>query len=176
MALRPKAAIVRALAAIIVAVIASLYNRTTLFVSPSIEVRRDFRAGVALTGDGRIYVHPRTQWNTSFGLLMTPAAKALGRPIVNGYLGIAPPWFGYASSVLHRFPDAESLWLLRTWKVSTVVSLAASVQGEDASLVDKVFENTAGAVYELAAPAGDLPHPSGGTCVTSETPVRIDAR
>lgn len=105
---------------------------------------------------------------------MIPSAKVLGRPIVNGSLGIAPPWFTYASNVLHRFPDPESLWLLRKWKVDTVVSLVGNVQGELPTSVEKVFENGTGVIYELAARPEDMPHPSGGTCVVSDGRVRIE--
>src|SRR5207302_5083931 len=79
---------------------------------------------------GPIYIHPRMEWNTTLGVWLIDVAREVHRPIVNGYLGIEPPWFGYASSVLHRFPDAEALWLLRKWKVATVLSVVGDVQGE----------------------------------------------
>jgi hypothetical protein len=112
-----------AVAVLVAAAGASLYNRR-LVASPAIEAPEDFVAFAAKsTSRGAIYVHPYMKWNSRSGVLMIAIARELGRPIVNGYLGINLPWFSYAANVLHRFPDPESLWLLRKWKVETVVSL-----------------------------------------------------
>ena len=176
MAVRQSGPITRVGAAVVLvaATMFPAYNRT-LIASTSIETPTEIVALASHSrATGAIYVHPRLQWNTPLGVWMISIAKALGRPMVNGYLGIAPPWFGYASSVLHRFPDPESLWLLRTWKVTTVVSLVGAVAGEDPAIVDKLFEDGTGVLYELDAPPADLPHPSGTKCVVSEGQVRID--
>ena len=178
-AVRLRSPLTRVSAAVVIvaAAMLSLYNRP-LIGSTDIEAPRNIvELASHSRGRGALYVHPRMQWHTPLGVWMIPIAKALGRPIVNGYLGIAPPWFGYASSVLHRFPDPESLWLLQTWKVNTVVSLAGpvgAIQGERSAFVDKVFENADGAIYEIAAPPRDVPHPSGDKCLASEGLVRLD--
>ena len=139
---------------------ASLYNRR-LVASPAIEAPEDFVAFAAKsTRRGAIYVHPYMKWNSRSGVLMIAIARALGRPIVNGYLGINLPWFSYAANVLHRFPDPESLWLLRKWKVETVVSLGSHVNGEGLDQVQKVGQQPDMAIFEVPA-AGDLSHPSG---------------
>src|SRR5262249_31773213 len=68
-----------------------------LVESASIEPRHDIVEATAHSrGTGGVYVHPMTEWNTLSATLMMPTAKAIGRPIVNGYLGIEPPWFEYA--------------------------------------------------------------------------------
>jgi hypothetical protein len=105
---------------------------------------------------------------------MISLAKVLGRPTVNGYLGVAPAWFGDASRVLHRFPNAEAVWLLRKWKVPTVVSIAGDV-GVEAGVAERVFANDTGVVYELSSSPGEIPHPSENRCVASEADVRVDA-
>lgn len=178
MAVSRSAPIVRLGAPVVVAVAAmsSVYSRQVV-PSVDIEAPRDFIDLASHSrGSGAIYVHPYMRWNTLSGVWMIPIARELGRPVVNGYLGILPPWFSYATSVLHRFPDNESLWLLRKWKVETVVSLAGDVAGADSTLVDKVFDNGNGAIYEVAASSEDVPHPSGDACQVSGRQVRIERR
>jgi hypothetical protein len=102
-----------------------------------------------------------TDWNTMPATLMMPLAKVLGRPIVDGYTGIAPPWFQYATSVLRKFPDPEALWLLHTWHVDTVVSR------DDLTVTD-------------LPPGEPMPHPSLGVVPNSVDRVeahwtRVDA-
>ena len=104
---------------------------------------------------------------------MIPSAKVLGRPIVNGSLGIAPPWFYYAGNVLHKFPDPEALWLMQKWKVDTVVSLVGNVKGATPPFANKVFENESGVVYDIAAAPEGTPHPSGQRCPPSEGHVPV---
>ena len=89
-----------------------------LVASANLEAPRDlFELASHSRSAGALYVHPDLTWNTETGVWMIALAKVLGRPTVNGYLGVAPAWFGDASRVLHRFPDAEAVWLLRKWKV-----------------------------------------------------------
>lgn len=148
-----------AVAVLLVAAAASLFSRP-LVASPAIEAPKDFVAFAARsTGKGAIYVHPYMKWNSRSGVLMIAIARELGRPIVNGYLGINLPWFSYAANVLHRFPDAEALWLLRKWKVETVVSLGSDVTGEGLEQVEKVGQQPDMVVWEVP-PASDLSHPS----------------
>src|SRR6266571_3896550 len=100
------------------------------------------------------------KWNSRSGVLMIAIARELGRPVVNGCLGICPPWFIYASSVLHRFPDPEALWLLRRWKVATVVGVTGDVAGGSDD-VAKVFDSGQGqVVWEIRPLRSDLTHPS----------------
>ncbi len=155
-------------AAIVGAALVTMHNRDLVATSP-VEAPRDF-IDLASTSKGRgaLYVHPYMRWNTLSGVLMIPIAKELGRPVVNGSLGIAPPWFGYATSVLHRFPDPEAMWLLRTWHVETVVSLVGAVPRADPASLRLVFERRNGAVYEIVSRGGDAPHPSGGTCEAAD--------
>ena len=136
-------------AAIIVATaLSSVYNRS-LVDSPDIEAPREFVDLASRSqGHGAIYVHPYMKWNSMSGVLMIAIANELKRPIVNGYLGISPPWFIYASKVLHRFPDAEAVWLLRRWNVETVVSLAGDAGAEKAEVVHKTFGNAYGVVWD----------------------------
>jgi hypothetical protein len=175
-ALRGRGAVTRLGAAAIVTVtmIASLNSRR-LVASAEIEAPRDF---VALTlrspGRGGIYVHPMMKWNSSSGVLMIAIARAVGRRIVNGSLGICPPWFVYATSVLHRFPDPEALWLLRKWKVETVVGVTGDVVGKESDGVTKVFENSHGVVWEIWPSKSDVPHPSAGTNLALRGHARID--
>ena len=63
----------------------------------------------------------------------------------------------YASKVLHRFPDAEAVWLLRKWNVETVVSLAGDVGAEQAEAAHKTFANAYGVVWDSTSP-GPWPH------------------
>jgi hypothetical protein len=124
---------------------------------------------------GPIYVHPQMEWNTMPGVWMIPAARELRQPIVNGYLGIAPPWFIYAGRVLGRFPAPEAVWLLRHWHVTTVVSVVGDVDADGSAFVTKVFEDPRGAVYDIATAEGALAHPSGGRCLPSDGGVRVAA-
>jgi len=106
-----------------------------LVASVPIEPRHDIVEAVARSrGTGGIYVHPLTEWNTLPAALMMPTAKAIGRPIVDGYLGIEPPWYEYAATVLRKFPDPESMWLLSAWKVDTVVTIDGDVTVRDLQL------------------------------------------
>ena len=118
---------------------------------------------------GALYVHPYMKWNSRSGVLMIAIARALRRPIVNGYLGVEPSWFAYATEVLHRYPDPEALWLLGTWKVDTVLKLVGDVQLEQ---LTSPFGQGDAAVEEIP-PAADLRHPSRGAApATGET--RVD--
>jgi hypothetical protein len=179
--LRLRAPIVRACAAavIVVATAFSVYNRRPLVASPRIEAPRNlFDLASHSRGAGGIYVHPHLRSNSFLGVWMIPTARVLGRPIVNGSLGIPPPWVKYAGRVLYRFPDPESLWLLRRWKVDTVVSLGSNVQRAESEFVEKSFENGNGVVYEIAAPPEEVPHPSDDRCAASEArvPVEVENR
>ncbi len=122
-----------------------------LVASAAVEAPRDLvDAASRSRGTAGIYVHPMTDWNTMPATLMMPLAKAVGRPIVDGYLGIEPPWFQYATSVLRKFPDPEALWLLQTWHVDTVV------RRDDLTVTELL-------------PGEPIPHPSLGA-----TPDRAD--
>jgi hypothetical protein len=170
---RPPMARRVAAAVLLVAAGASLYSRP-LVASPAIEAPQDVVAFVAQSKSrGAIYVHPYMKWNSRSGVLMIAIARELGRPIVNGYLGINLPWFSYAASVLHRFPDPEALWLLRKWKVDTVVSLGSDVKGEGLEQVRKAGQQPDMAIFEVP-PAGDVAHPSGEMPL-SASQERIDA-
>ena len=163
MTLRRGGAVARigAAALVIAAMMFDLHNRPVV-ASADIEAPRDLvEAASKSRGSGAIYVHPVMKWNTRSGVLMIAIARELGRPIVNGYLGICPPWFIYAGSVLHRFPDPEALWLLRKWKVETVVGVTGDVAGEQAGDVAKVFDSGQGqVVWEIRPPRSDVTHPS----------------
>ena len=162
-----------AVAVLIVAAGSSLYSRR-LAASPAIEAPKDFVAFAAKSkSKGAIYVHPYMKWNSRSGVLMIAIARELRRPIVNGYLGINLPWFSYAANVLHRFPDPEALWLLRKWKVETVVSLGSDVNGEGLEQVQKVGEQPDMAIWEVP-PASDLSHPSGEMPSAPGAQERID--
>jgi len=160
---------------IVAAALTSVYNRQ-LVASPNIEPPRDlFELASHSRAGGGIYVHPGMQWNTSLGVWAIPLARVLGRPIVNGYLGIAPPWFDYAGRVLHRFPDAQSVWLLRKWNVDTVVSVAGDLGADLSGAAQKIFANATGVVYDIRPSPQEITHPSKGNCVAGERDVRIEA-
>jgi hypothetical protein len=162
MALRTSSTAMRtAAAAVTIAVMmASLHSRQ-LVASAEIEAPRDFVAlALKSPGRGAIYVHPVMKWNTRSGVLMIAIARKIGRPIVNGSLGICPPWFIYATNVLHRFPDPEALWLLRRWKVQTVVGVTGDVVGSQSEDVTKVYEGQGQAIWEIRPSERDEPHPS----------------
>ena len=114
-------------------------------------------------GSAGLYVHPLMQWNTPSCVLMIDAARQVGRPFVNGCLGIIPPWFTVATEVLHRFPDPEALWLLRKWQVDAVVDLnsARPVDVTDAFRVSST--HTDGRLFEILNPGPLSPHPSMAT-------------
>jgi hypothetical protein len=146
---------------VIAATMVGLYERK-LVASADIEAPADFvQAARTSRRHGAIYVHPMMKWNARSGVLMVDFARRLGRPVVNGCLGICPPWFLYAGAVLHRFPDPEALWLLRTWGVETVVGVTGDVVGNQSKDVEKVFDNGHGlVVWELQPSEGGSWHPS----------------
>jgi len=157
--LRRRPAIRGCAAALLLAAAGVALTSRPLVASPAIEAPMDLVAIAARSPrKGAIYVHPYMKWNSRSGVLMIAIARALRRPIVNGYLGVEPPWFAYATEVLHRYPDPEALWLLSAWKVDTVLKLAGDVQLEQ---LTSPFGPGDAAVEEIP-PASDLPHPSRG--------------
>ncbi len=149
-------------------------GQRTLVATDEIVAPADFLATAAhSTSRGAIYVHPYMKWNSPSGVSMIAIAKALGRPVVNGYLGIQPPWFAFATRVLHRFPDPEALWLLRHWEVDTVVSLAGDVH-VDAAQARTVHVGADGVVYEMMPAADAAAHPSIAACTSGDAPTRIE--
>jgi hypothetical protein len=178
MALRGSGGFLRVGAAAIVTMVMmfSLSNRQ-LGASAEIEAPGDLVAlAFRSPGKGGIYVHPEMNWNTRSGVLMLAMARALGRPVVNGSLGICPPWYVYATDVLHRFPDPEALWLLRKWKVATVVGVTGDVVGGQSDDVAKVYENAQGQVVWEVSPSGnDMPHPSAGFISAVQGYARIES-
>jgi len=171
--LRTRGAVARGIAAAILIAVALVdVSRRPLVPSPTIEAPAALVASIARSpGDGAIYVHPYMQWNSPSGVLMIAIARGLKRPIVNGYLGIILPWFAYATDVLHRYPGPEALWLLRKWKVETVVSLSGGVQLEQ--LASTVPPGVL-AIEEIP-PATDLSHPSEPRPEPAGGHERIDA-
>ncbi len=125
------------------------------------------------SASGPIYVHPRMRWNSGLGVELVGVARKIHRPFVNGYLGIEPLWFQYAASVLARFPSAESIWLLRTWKVATVLSVTGDVAPNAPPSMTKVFDGSDGAVYEVEPLATYVPHPSARPCTAADAPARV---
>jgi hypothetical protein len=171
-ALRRRHPILRGAAAGILAAAActTLFSRP-LTASPPIEAPMDLVELAARSPNrGAVYVHPYMKWNSRSGVLMIAIARELKRPIVNGYLGIIPPWFSYATEVLHRYPDPEALWLLRKWKVETVLKMGAEAQLEQLS---SPIQPGDVAIEELA-PSTDVSHPSE-TPAESSADVRDDA-
>jgi len=146
-------------AALLLAAAGIALSSRPLVASPPIEAPMDLVTIAARSPrTGALYVHPYMKWNSRSGVLMIAIARALRRPIVNGYLGVEPPWFAYATEVLHRYPDPEALWLLGTWKVDTVLTLVGDVQLEQ---LTSPFGQGDAAVEEIP-PAADLRHPSRG--------------
>jgi hypothetical protein len=163
-------------AAIVVAAMMSDLSSRPVVASADIEAPRDFvELASKSRRSGAIYVHPLMKWNTRSGVLMIAIARELERPIVNGCLGICPPWYIYASSVLHRFPDPEALWLLRKWKVATVVGVTGDVAGEQSDDVTKVFDSGKGqVVWEIKPPRSDATHPSAAMNPSASGQARMD--
>ncbi len=150
-----------AAAAIVVAVGLSVHGRT-LEASDAVTAPEDFVQFASHSGrSGAIYVHPLMRWNSMSGVRMIAIARALHRPIVDGYLGIEPPWFSYATIVLGRFPDAESMWLLRRWHVETVLDLESGVPSAVPTGADAAFTSPFGTIFEVE-PGPEDPHPSQG--------------
>jgi hypothetical protein len=175
-ALRSRGRVTRAVvtSAVAAGALVSIFSRP-LVATSRIETPKNLQYLAAHSrGTGGIYVHPLMEWNTHAGVWMMALAHDVKRPIVNGYLGIAPPWFPYAANVLGGFPSAEAVWLLRQWKVGTVVSMLGHVYGEDTAIVSPSFDGGNGVVYEVAPAAAPIPHPSIGACATEQAPVRID--
>jgi hypothetical protein len=73
---------------------------------------------------------------------------------------------------VHRYPDPEALWLLRKWKVDTVLRLGSEAQLEQLSAP---FQ-PADVVIEEVAASTDLSHPSAAPAVGSTEHSRVDAR
>lgn len=165
-----------AAAILIAAAMSSIYNRQ-LFASADVAAPGDVIELASYSrSTGAMYVHPNADWNSIWGVRMIQTTRELDRPIVNGYLGFLPPWYEYASSVLRRFPDAEALWLLKRWKVDTVLRLVADNAGEPPPCMEKVFDDGRGrAVFELASCPDQGPHPSGDLQAASRH-VRVEAR
>ena len=152
----------RALVAVVIAA-ASVWNVS----AQSLVASDDIATPAALTSlashaskPGPLYVHPNMRWNTLVGALMIGATRELRRPIVDGYLGICPPWYSYATKVLDRFPDAEAIWLLRHWRVGTVVDIIRAPGAESSEFLRRVWDEGTGAVYEVDLDAPAPPHPS----------------
>ncbi|MCC7185886.1 MAG: hypothetical protein IT185_06580 [Acidobacteria bacterium] len=118
-------------------------------------------------GTGPIYVHPLMTWNTPSCVLMPDAARQLGRPLVNGCLGVPPPWFGPAAEVLRRFPDAEAIWLLRRWGVQAVVHLSNDLHVPETTALRLETATSEGRVYTVLDDGALPSHPSRGD--TAET-------
>jgi len=162
-ALRGKGPLVRNAAAVVVAapLLVALHERPLAASAPVEAPKALVAAAFHSHSRGPIYVHPDMKWNSRSGVLMVAIARNLGRPVVNGCLGICPPWFIYAASVLQRFPDPEALWLLRRWKVQTVVGVTGDVVGGGVEAVVKAYENNEGlVVWEIGEPAAEVVHPS----------------
>lgn len=175
LALRPCHRAVR-LGAVIAIVTTTLWlaHSRPLVASERVEPPRDLVYVLSHSrGTGGVYVHPELIWNSRSGVFMIAVARQVRRPIVNGYLGIMPPWFAYAKSVLDKFPDPEALWLLRKWGVESVVTLAGSVT-EVPSDLHKVMDHEGMALWEIG-PARDEKHPSetGGSASSMLTRVEL---
>lgn len=164
----------RVAATAIVAGVIALVAERPLTASDPVEAPRDV---VALASHslsrGAIYVHPLMRWDSKSCVLMMATARELRRPLVNGCLGLVPPWFPYAQRVLQRFPDAESLWLLRYWRVDTVVNLDTSHAIDVPGVLSKVFDGADGGVFEVLPASTAISHPSaaaaGGTPDSGES-------
>jgi hypothetical protein len=158
--LRSRSPLMRtAVVVILLATVFATVNSRPLVASPAIEAPMDFvAAGARSTRTGAIYVHPYMKWNARSGVLMIAIARELKRPVVNGYLGVVPPWVTYATNVLWRYPDAEALWLLRKWKVETVFSVLSDPNSVRLEQLTSPIRPDEIEITEL--PAGDLPHPS----------------
>ena len=123
----------------------------------------DFVAFAASRAQGRDLRASRTEMELALGRADDRHRPRADAPIVNGYLGINLPWFSYAANVLHRFPDPESLWLLRKWKVDTVVSWEVMSTAKDLIRCRKSASSRTWRIFEV--PAGRR----------SVAPVRRDA-
>ena len=163
-------------AAVLLAAAFTTISRRPLEASAPIEAPQDFVKLVAQShGKGAIYVHPYMEWNTRSGVMMMDIARQLRRPIVNGYLGVSPPWFTYATNVLRKFPDPEALWLLKKWKVETVVSLEGDLKVLNLEAGERVLGQHDVAIWDLP-PASYQLHPSGETALSAEAHERLEAK
>jgi hypothetical protein len=178
-ALRHNGPVVRNTAAVVVAapLLVALHERPLAASAPVEAPKALLAAAFHSHSRGPIYVHPEMKWNSRSGVLMVAVARDLGRPVVNGCLGICPPWFFSAASVLHRFPDPEALWLLRRWKVQTVVGVTGDVVDGGVDGIVKAYENNEGlVVWEIDEPAAEVVHPSApATPDPGEQQARIEA-
>ena len=163
-------------AAVIVSGALWTLHERTLVATPRIEADRDVVAlGSRSSAKGALYVHPAAPWNSRTAVMMVANAARLRRPVVNGSLGICLPWYTYATFVLRRFPDPEALWLLRKWKVQTVVGLGGGL-GETPAATVKVFENGQGQFACDILPLGEQnAHPSDAR-PTSRDLARVEGR
>jgi hypothetical protein len=169
-----RSGIARSAIAIVLATVSLLLvrNRPLSATVPIAASKEVYALASRSRSTGGIYVHPRTEWNTEFGVLMFPTAKLLGRPIWNGTTGIVPPWYLYAGDVFREFPSSESLWLLQRFGIDTVVSLVGDVQRGDSRFVQKTAATNDGTLYDLTIPEGAIRHPSLGACQTASAEAR----
>lgn len=160
--LRGRSAVVQAASVTVVSLglLLTVYDRQTLVASEEIIAPPEIvQLASHSHGAAGMYVHPLMRWNTSSAVRMVAAARDTGRPIVNGCLGIVLPWFPYAARVLERFPDEESLWLMRRWHVDTVIDLDPAQHGVPPPHVTKAFEDADGATWDIGEGV-DVAHPS----------------
>jgi hypothetical protein len=157
---RPLWAQAVAAALIVAAGLSPLYTRQLVASAPIEAPAHLVNLASHSRGSGGLFIHQEMYWNTRLGIFLIAAARAIGRPVVNGYLGIMPPYFPYATSVLHRFPEPEALWLLYRWKVDTVVALESAAPVAPSPMIEETFSDGTGSVWEIRAEAARIEHPS----------------
>ena len=141
--------------------------------------RRDRRTPVGGVAARRARTRRRLYLPMACDIDNTPVmVEALGhrRPIVNGYSGQRPAFFGGVVDALHTFPSAEAMWMLHDLDVRFVVTPRRSTPAawplvERARFARRDGGRRARVIYELAwseevearlgEPATPVPPPPG---------------
>jgi hypothetical protein len=99
------------------------------------------------SGRGGLLELPLPVWTSHLAVYRIVWQREYGRSIVDGSSSLEPPWFAHAREVLNSFPSQESIWLLRRWKVGSVLAQSDFLKGGGTLLTNKkgvVFEGSRG--------------------------------
>jgi hypothetical protein len=85
------------------------------------EIPDGYRLLDASTEKGGLLELPLIRWNNRLAVFRMAWQREHGRPIVDGMTSQAPPWFRHAREVFNTFPSDECLWLMRRWRIDSVL-------------------------------------------------------
>jgi hypothetical protein len=88
-----------------------------------------YRLALNKPAEGALLELPMPGWNSRTSILRMHWQRGLGRPIVSGYLGYPPPYYGYAHDCFSRFPAPDAVALLRAWNIPSALIDTSSGEG-----------------------------------------------